>query len=120
MTQIARAALAGILGFTLTATAAATGATLAQNQENVAEPASLQVEIGPQARDETNEYGWPTDYVAQVGAGVTLGSTTGYSGPPEPGGGRQEITLPPLPGADLCDPWEGTDAYPFCMEKVVQ
>ncbi|WP_137388784.1 hypothetical protein [Rhodoligotrophos defluvii] len=68
----------------------------------------------------TNQYGWPNDYVAQVGAGVTNAITTGYSGIKETQSGSSEVSLPELPSAKLCSEWEGTDAHAFCMEKLVQ
>lgn len=54
---------------------------------------------------------------AQVGAGTTSGSTTGYSGPKDvtenvPG----QIRLPPLPRPELCEPYRGTPAvYQTCL-----
>lgn len=45
---------------------------------------------------------------AQSGANTTDGTTTGSSGPEEPGGGPPgDLELPPLPSADLCSSYEG-------------
>lgn len=95
------------------------GLVLAQGIEG---PALKGAEAQPNGQGDSgiNEYGWPNDYVAQVGAGVTNGTTTGFSGPEETASGDQQISLPPLPSAELCSVWQGTDAYPFCLEKVVQ
>ncbi len=54
---------------------------------------------------------------AQVGAGTTSGSTTGYSGPKDvtesaPG----QIRVPPLPRPELCEPYRSTPAvYQTCL-----
>jgi hypothetical protein len=54
--------------------------------------------------------------VAQVGAGTTDGSTTGYSGPESNTAAEpEEISLPPLPSADVCEPYQDTPAYQPCL-----
>jgi hypothetical protein len=94
-------------------------AALAQSgQQNVT--GSTQSQAGGGSGGNTNEHGWPTDYVAHVGAGTTNGATTGYSGPEDTQTGNPEPSLPDLPSPGLCDPWEGTEAFPFCMEKLVR
>lgn len=87
-------------------------------QQNVT--GGTQPQAGAGSGDNTNEHGWPTDYVAQVGAGTTNGTTTGYSGTKETPTDSPEPSLPELPGAKLCEEWKDTEAYPFCMEKLVE
>lgn len=94
-------------------------AALAQGaQQNVT--GGTQTQAGGNSGDGTNEYGWPTDYVAQVGAGTTNGTTTGYSGTKDTPTDSPEPSLPELPGPQLCEGWKETEIYPFCMEKVVR
>jgi hypothetical protein len=69
---------------------------------------------------ERNAYGWPTDYVAQVGAGVTNGATTGYSGVKESPTDNPKPALPELPSARLCAEWQDSKVHRFCMEKLVR
>lgn len=58
---------------------------------------------------------------APVGAGTTDGTTTGVSGPSDPAAGTARANeLPPLPGPALCDGYEDTDAYPWCMAVVLR
>lgn len=97
--------------------ATAPGAVHAQGIEQGATETGEQTQQGDR---ELNQYGWPTDYEAQVGAGTTNGVTTGFSGPQEGGGGEGEVSLPPLPSADLCANWQETEAHSACMQKVVQ
>ena len=94
-------------------------AGLAQGQQqNVT--GGTQQQGGGGSGEGTNEHGWPTDYVAQVGAGTTNGATTGNSGPEDTPTDSPEPSLPELPGAQLCDDWQGSEAYQFCMEKLVE
>ena len=45
---------------------------------------------------------------AQSGANTTDGTTTGSSGPKDPGGGPPgDLSLPPLPSTDLCGSYLG-------------
>ena len=93
-------------------------AALAQGaQQNVT--GGTQSQAGGGSGDNTNEHGWPTDYVAHVGAGTTNGATTGYSGTQETPTDSPEPSLPELPSAQLCAQWKGTEIHPFCMEKLV-
>jgi hypothetical protein len=63
------------------------------------------------------ETGRPNVQTAQVGAGTTNGSTTGYSGPQDvtenkPG----QVDVPPLPSPELCEPYQDTPAaYQACL-----
>lgn len=63
------------------------------------------------------EIGRPNVQTAQVGAGTTNGSTAGYSGPQDvternPG----QVNVPPLPGPELCKPYQDTPAaYQACL-----
>lgn len=62
----------------------------------------------------------PGSAIAQVGAGTTSETTTGYSEPKsaqakEPG----ENSLPPLPSAELCKDYQGTDVYRHCIATVL-
>ncbi|WP_230530871.1 hypothetical protein [Microvirga roseola] len=53
---------------------------------------------------------------AQVGAGTTNGTTTGYSGPKDSTSDvRGENTLPPLPGPQLCDAYRDQPFYQSCL-----
>lgn len=68
-----------------------------------------------------DEFGKPKAQVAQVGAGTTNGSTTGFSGPESnvqaaPG----ENSLPPLPSANMCEPYRDTPAYEACLWVVLR
>ena len=54
--------------------------------------------------------------IAQVGAGVTDGTTTGVSGPKHGSGGSGE---PPLPQASLCDSYSG-DVQQACLDVVLR
>lgn len=93
-------------------------AALAQGaQQNVT--GGTQPQAGGGSGDNTNEHGWPTDYVAQVGAGTTNGTTTGYSGPKETPTDNPEPSLPELPSPKLCEQWKGSEIHQFCMEKLV-
>lgn len=95
----------------------APGAGLAQSgQQNVTGGAQQQAGDGSSGE---NQYGWPASYVAQVGAGTTSGTTTGYSGTKDQPADT-EPSLPELPGPALCDDWKGTEAHDFCMEKLVE
>ena len=94
-------------------------AALAQGaQQNVT--GGTQTQAGGGSGGGSNKYGWPTDYVAQVGAGTTNGTTTGYSGTKDTPTDNPEPSLPELPSAQLCEQWEGGEIYPFCMEKLVR
>lgn len=54
--------------------------------------------------------------IAQVGAGTTNGTTTGYSGPKDSTSDvRGENTLPPLPGPQLCDAYKDQPFYQSCL-----
>lgn len=55
----------------------------------------------------------PPSQIAQVGAGVTNGSTTGYSGPDTGGGGE-----PPPPSPELCEGY-GETARTWCLSVIM-
>ncbi len=63
------------------------------------------------------EIGRPNVQTAQVGAGTTNGSTTGYSGPQDVTENKQgQVNVPPLPNPELCAPYEDTPAaYQACL-----
>jgi hypothetical protein len=59
--------------------------------------------------------------VAHVGAGTTDGSTTGYSGPEDNAQAQPgEVSVPPLPSADVCEPYRDTPAYQSCLWVVLR
>jgi hypothetical protein len=87
-------------------------------QQNVT--GGTQPQAGAEGGGGENQHGWPTDFVTQVGAGTTNSTTTGYSGVEATPSESPEPSLPDLPSAELCDTWEGTEAHPFCMEKLVR
>ncbi len=59
--------------------------------------------------------------MAYVGAGTTNESTTGVSGPEtEAEAAPGENSLPPLPSADLCEPYKGEPAYDACLWVVLK
>jgi hypothetical protein len=68
------------------------------------------------------EVGKPSAQTAQVGAGTTNGTTTGYSGPKEATAsapGQNEV--PPLPRPELCEPYRNTpQAYQSCLRVVLR
>lgn len=100
--------LAALLAF-----AAAASPVLAQDTSNRSGNRSdQQVTTSPQGRT-----GQPSAQTAQVGAGTTSGSTTGYSGPQNVGGGTPgQIQVPPLPGPKLCEPYQDTpNVYQACL-----
>ena len=107
------------------AAAAAMAAFVAMPQAALAQGSQQNVTGGTQQQGGggsgggRNEHGWPTDYVAQVGAGTTNGVTTGSSGPEDTATGSPEPSLPELPSAKLCEQWKGSEIHAFCMEKLV-
>lgn len=75
----------------------------------------------PTSRGGADAFGHPEAAVAQVGAGTTDGSTTGYSGPEGDGEASPgEVTIPPLPSADDCEPYHDTPAYNACLWVVLR
>lgn len=67
------------------------------------------------------EFGRPKAPVAQVGAGTTSGSTTGYSGPKgEDDVASAKPSLPPLPSPALCEPYRDTPAHQGCLSVVLR
>jgi hypothetical protein len=108
----------GFLGLVMTYLIAAASLSQAMAQEQRSSPTS-RGEGG--SAGEGDEFGRPGAPVAQVGAGTTDGSTTGYSGPESnvqaaPG----ENSLPPLPSADVCEPYRDTPAYQSCLWVVLR
>lgn len=60
-------------------------------------------------------------YVAQVGAGTTNGTTTGYSGPQSKASKKPgENATPPLPSDKLCKSYEGTAIHEQCLDRVLR
>lgn len=57
---------------------------------------------------------------AQVGAGTTNGTTTGYSGPKDSAEAKPgEVQVPPLPSPELCQFYQNSPAYQACLLKVL-
>jgi hypothetical protein len=65
-------------------------------------------------------FGGPGAPVAHVGAGTTDASTTGYSGPSSVPARPVQTTLPPLPSAELCEPYKGGPAFGSCLSVVLR
>jgi hypothetical protein len=75
----------------------------------------------PTSREEAAAPGGPEAAMTHVGAGTTDGSTTGYSGPEGDGEASSgEVSLPPLPSADACEPYQDTAAYDACLSVVLR
>lgn len=114
--NLTRNAAAALLSFAAIA-AMSPGPALAQEQRS--SPTSRSE--GGGGGGEGDVFGKPGAPVAQVGAGTTDGSTTGYSGPEShvqaaPG----ENSLTPLPSADTCEPYRDTPAYQSCLWVVLR
>lgn len=109
--NISRLAFLALLS-ALVPTALLTGAAAQEEQRSSAtnqDQGSDEAEPGAQAA------------VAQVGAGTTDGSTTGYSGPQSNAGVVPgENSLPPLPSDDVCEPYRDTPAYQSCLGVVLR
>lgn len=73
---------------------------------------------GASGRDGAPEQQAPVPIV-QVGAGTTSASTTGSSGPQKPISSGQ-ITLPPLPSAQLCEAYNNTSAHKSCLSITLR
>jgi hypothetical protein len=71
--------------------------------------------------DRGNAPAQPGASVTQVGAGTTSGSTTGYSGPKKDAAAAPEaISVPPLPSAQLCEPYKDTPAHQSCLSVTLR
>lgn len=106
-------ALAAVLG------AAPVAAAWAQGQGQSRETTERESATGGQQQGQSDQ-GKQQPFIAQIGAGTTNSTTTGYSGPKTNKGKKPgENSLQPLPGDDLCKSYQGDKTvYQQCISKV--